>query len=89
MKVTDVVGRSWDMEGGKRGMRVKVLCAQPYTSGNDLKTHFIQGCDSEWVHIYSGCKGFFCDIVTFEGPPPLLRYFFDLSLVLPPLSLGK
>lgn len=57
--------------------------------GNDLKTHFIQGCYSEWAHIYSGCKGFFCAIVTFEGPPPLLGYFFDLSLVLPPLSLGK
>lgn len=46
-KVTDVMGGGWDMEGGKRTMRAKVLCPEPCTPGNDLKTHFIQGCDSE------------------------------------------
>lgn len=46
-EVTEVGGGGRVRDGGKEAAHAKVHCAQPCASGNGLKTHFIQGCDSE------------------------------------------
>lgn len=85
MEVREVGGRGgWGRRGGTRSVDAMVQCAQPYTSGMTWRHTLFEGAIPS---LTLDAKPF-ATLWPSKGPVLSVSHFFDISLVLLPLSLS-